>query len=665
MVRTPAIVLLLSFSFLFTISLFSQFVKKIALDPNENLNKIVQNERRAAQNRMQFKASQNTTNYDIKYHRLEWTVDPASDPASIIGNVTTYWEAVEPMSTIVFDLAGNMNVSQVVQRSTSLAFMHTGGELVITLPASQASGVLDSLTITYGGNPVSSGFGSFEQATHDKIPVLWTLSEPYGAMEWWPCKQDLIDKADSIDVIVTHPRFYDIHEYRTASNGVLISETVNGNTMTTHWKHAYPIPAYLIAIAVTNYSVYNDMAYAGTANEFPITNYVYPENLTEAKNITPVTATILEIYGDLFEMYPYADEKYGHAQFGRGGGMEHTTITFINMGSFFIRSLIAHELAHQWFGDKITCGSWEDIWLNEGFATYLEGLSREHIDGNEAFTDWKENTVSAITSENGGSVRCTDTTSVNQIFNGRLSYLKGAMLLHMLRYKLGDNDFYGAIRNYLSDPKLAFGYARTIDLQNHFEAQSGKDLDQFFADWYMGEGHPSYQIQWNQIGDNAYFLINQEQSHPSVSFFEMPLPIKLNGSGGESQWIRLENTENGQLIVENVSFPIASGEFDPEYELISANNTFTHSPSVGVGIDHNIEKGLRIYPNPINTLFTIESTNSDLFNVEITSLNSQQILIGEMEGTTHQIDLSSFQKGIYLITVRSKDFVTTRKIIKL
>ena len=339
---------------------------------------------------------------------------------------------------------------------------------------------------------------------------------PYGARDWWPCKQDLTDKADSIDVFVTHPRFYDTHEYKTASNGILVSETVTESNKTNHWKHGYPIPAYLIAFAVTNYSVYFDYAYEGTDNEFSIINYVYPESLADAQAQTAITADIMEIFGELFGMYPYADEKYGHAQFNWGGGMEHTTMSF--MGSFG-RSLIAHELAHQWFGDKITCGSWEDIWLNEGFATYLEALTRERIDGNEAFIAWRENTVSDITAKSDGSVRCSDTTDVSRIFDWRLSYQKSAMVLHMLRYKLGDADFFSAVQNYMADPELAFGYARTIDLQNHLEAQSGIDLDEFFADWYVGEGHPSYQLRWYQSGDSAYFLIHQENIAPLSVIF--------------------------------------------------------------------------------------------------------------------------------------------------
>jgi len=637
------------FTFLFILPLFAQHTKK------ENLKKLIKSERKAAQYRMNYRVNPNTTDYDIKYHRMEWTVDPSDNPAAISGTVTTYWEAKAPMNTITFDLMDELTVSQVVQRGTNLSFSAANNEVVITLPATQNTGVLDSLSITYSGNPPQSGFDSYVTSTHNGVPVLWTLSEPYGARDWWPCKQDLIDKADSIDVYITYPQFYNgSEEYKAASNGLLQSETVSGNMKTSHWKHRHPIPAYLVAMAVTNYSVYDDLAYEGTAQEFPITNYVFPENLTTVQTQTPVTADLIELYGNLFEMYPYADEKYGHAQFGWGGGMEHTTMTFMVS---FGRDLIAHELAHQWFGDKVTCGSWHDIWLNEGFATYLTGLSKEHLDGATAFYNWRAGKISSITSSPNGSVYCTDTTSVNRIFSGRLSYDKGSMVLHMLRYKLGDTDFFQGVTNYLDDPALSYGYAKTIDLQNHLEAQSGMDLDEFFADWFMGEGYPSYNIQWSQTGNTVYITVNQTQSHPSVSFFEMPLPIKLVGTNGETQMLRLENTSNGQLFTETVPFTVSSVVFDPDKQLISRNNSVTlTSGSLEV-------EDILAFPNPVGEQITIAT--ADGVTLESTVLfNSAGQLILKQDANQPVIHFSGIAKGIMILQINTDKGVYYRTLIK-
>lgn len=630
-----------------------------AQNAKENLESIIKSERRSAEARMHFKRNPNTTDYDVKYHRMEWTVDPGSSPAYISGDLTTYWEATEPMNDVTFDMADNLNVVAVVQRGSSLAFSHANDEIVITLPTTQNTSVLDSLTITYNGNPVSSGFGSFEQSTHSGIPILWTLSEPYGAMGWWPCKQDLIDKADSIDVYVTHP-FASAggQQYKTAANGLLMSEVVNGPITVSHWKHKYPIPAYLVAIAVTNYAIYDDIAYQGTSDEFPVTNYVYPEDLSYAQSSTPITVDMIENFGDLFEMYPYADEKYGHAQFGWGGGMEHTTMSF--MGSFS-EGLIAHELAHQWFGDKITCGSWEDIWLNEGFATFLTGLTWEHLYGESSYKSWRNDKINSITSYAGGSVFCTDTTSVSRIFHSRLSYNKGSMVLHMLRFKLGDTDFFQGIQNYLADPDLAFGYAKTIDLQNHLEAASGMDLTEYLADWFMGEGYPSYQIQWGQNANDLFIQVDQTQSHGSVSYFEMPIPLKVFGTGGEELWLSLENTSNGQRFTENVGFTIQGIQFDPDKQIISKNNTVVNNPNLG--IEEAVIEGILPITNPVREYLNIHTT-SDVSLLKTSIYNSLGQKIFEENSDNNSLDVSSLSSGIIILHLTTDKGVFYQKLIK-
>ncbi len=626
--------LILSFFVLFYCLSFGQKKEEI---PFDFLNKVVHFEKTGAAKKINFKANPNTTNYDLKYHRLEWTVDPSVD--KIEGNVTSYFVAKANLNTVTFDLSNNMVVSKVIQRGVELSFsQNTDDELVINLPSVQQNGVLDSLTITYAGNPISSGFGSFETNVHgpSNTPILWTLSEPYGAKGWWPCKQDLIDKIDSIDVYIKHPKIY-----KAASNGLLLSETLNGLQSTTHWKHRYPIPAYLIAIAVTNYTVYKDHVSNGN---FDVINYVYPESLNDAKAGTAITPQIMDLYGSLFELYPYSDEKYGHAQFGWNGGMEHTTMTFMGGWS---RSLIAHELAHQWFGNKITCGSWEDIWLNEGFATYLDGLVVENFDGDNAFHSWKENLVSNITSQNGGSTFVDDTTSVNRIFSGRLTYRKGAMILNMLRYKLGDEDFFQAVKNYLSDKNLAFGYAKTNDLIMHLESVSGMDLSEFFSDWFYGEGYPSYDVNWHQNATNniVRFNVNQSQSHSSVSFFEMPLPVRVNGAGGESEIVRLEVSENAQTFNTEIPFEIVSIEIDPETQLISKNNNVT----LGVDIE-KLQNDITIYPNPVQSSLSI-ANNSYVMIKKITIYDVLGRIVMEENNPTSKISLNKLNFGIFLIKI--------------
>lgn len=640
--------LFLSFSLLFSsLSLFSQ---------DFDTKYISEAEAKSASSHFVGARNMNTNNYDLKYHRLELNVDPSE--SFISGKVTSHFEAKESIATVVFELVNNMTVSEVKQRGVSLSFtQNNDDEVVITLPQIQQQGVLDSLSISYSGNPVSSGFGSFEVTTHNGDPVLWTLSEPFGAKAWWPCKQDLIDKVDSVDFYITTPRFNPSNEeYVAVANGLEMNQTIQGDNKTTHYHHGYPIPAYLMAIAVTNYTVYSHTV-ENNGSPFEIVNYVYPEDLSYAQQRTPVTVDIMNLFADKFEPYPYADEKYGHAQMGWGGGMEHTTVSF--MGNFS-RGLIAHELGHQWFGDKVTCGSWQDIWLNEGFATYMSGMVYENLDGNDDFRSWKQGQINSATDYSGGSVYvpAQDTTSVNRIFSGRLSYDKASMVVHMLRKKLGDANFFQGATNYLNDPALTFGYAKTEDLKRNMEAVSGEDLTEFINDWIYGEGYPSYTIMWNQANSGSINVkISQTQSHSSVSFFEAPVTLRLKGSQGESLDVVLNNTSNEQTFQPPVDFTVQRVQFDPEFDLISRNNNVVLGTT-----DLDLANKIVLYPNPTDGMVNIQKPN-DLEIEEIRIYNALGQLISSQE-FSENLDLSKFSNGIIFIQLETAKGVINKTIVK-
>lgn len=596
---------------------------------------------------LEFQANSNTGNYDITYNRLELTVNPAQQ--FISGIVTAYFVAKEDLNSIVFDLADTMNVSQVLFYGNPLSFDHLGDELIINFPNTIPETALEAVTIHYSGIP-DDPQESFTTHTHSGVPALFTLSQPYGAKEWWPCKQDLNDKIDSIDVFIKAPA-----TYTAVSNGVQQSVELDGlGNKITHFQHNYPIPAYLVAIAVTNYQTFTQIA--GTApNTFPIINYFYPENFNTASQQVAVTLPIMNLFEEKFGTYPYADEKYGHAQFAWGGGMEHTTVSF--MGGFS-RNLIAHELAHQWFGNKVTCGSWQDIWINEGFATYLTGLSIEHLDGEEAFISWKTGLVENIASQNGGSayIPASDTLSVNRVFSSRLTYNKGAMILNMLRFKLGDDVFFQAVNNFLNDENLAFSYAKTPDLQYHFEQASGLDLDEFFNDWVYKQGFPTYTIQGQSIGSGQVEItIYQSQSHSSVSFFEMLVPIRLFGNEGQFLDVVLEHTSNGQQFIVDVPFSVTEIIFDVKKDLISKNNQ-AHFSVDDLGLNE-----LSVYPNPTDgKLFLVVPSGIEVEKVSFYDLNGKKVL-----ETSYQTEwnISHFSEGIYLMDIQTNQTTTQRKII--
>ncbi len=613
---------------------------------------IAEAEMKSASQILDIEVNPNTLNYDITYHKLEFTVNPGATTKFISGKVTTTYTALANMNTITFDMANELTVSAVKKGTTNLTFAESGNnELVITLPATQTAGTAATIEVTYSGTPPNNGMGSFEKTTHNGSPIIWTLSEPFGARDWWPCKQDLNDKINSIDVFITNPS-----QYVAVSNGVEPAPPViSGANKTTHFHHGYPIPAYLIAIAVTNYSVYNQVG--GTEpNTYPIINYIYPENLATAQSQLDVTPEILNFYETLFELYPFRNEKYGHAQFSWGGGMEHTTVSFMVN---FNRQLIAHELGHQWFGDKVTCGTWKDIWLNEGFATYLASLVIENFDGLDAFVIDKQEMIDNITSQPGGNLYLTDAqaTNVGRIFSSRLSYDKGAMVLEMLRFKLGDAAFFQGVRNYLADPNLAYDYAVTTDLQAHLEAVYGQSLTEFFSDWVYNQGYPTYNITAQNWGaGQAKFTVNQFQSDPSVSFFEMPVPVRVYGVAGQTADLVLDNTFDGQEILKLVPFPITAVEFDPERHLISANSSITLGNQA-----FDLEKAIAIYPNPGSEIVNIQMPNTtNLEKVIIYNNLGQKV----MENSSLTFSVSQLATGVHYFDIQTTDGTFHKKFIK-
>jgi aminopeptidase N len=616
-------------------------------------SKIAEAERKSAKKKMNLEVNSNTQNYDITYHKLEFNVDPAI--YSIAGKITTTYTALANMNTLIFDLSNTLIVSSVKINNVSLAFTQNTNELIITLPATQLLGSQATVEVVYSGAPPQNGFFAFTSTTHgpSNTPVIYTLSEPFGARDWWPCKQDLNDKINSIDVYITAPS-----QYISVSNGIEPeAPVINGNLKTTHFRHNYPIPAYLICMAVTNYTIINQTAGVGP-NAYPIINYIYPESDNSSLRTQILqTPLLLNYFSSLLENYPFATEKYGHAQFGWGGGMEHTTVSFmVNFG----RQLIAHEMAHQWFGDKITCGTWKDIWLNEGFATYFAALAVENFDGPAAFVTEKANMIGSITSAANGALYLTDAEAliVDRIFDYRLTYTKGAMVMHMLRFKLGDAVFFQGLRNYLADSNLAFKYAVTTDLKSHLEAVYGSSLTEFFNDWVYNQGYPIYNVTvQNTNPGQARITVAQTTSHTSVSFFEMPVPIRLLGASGQTQDVVVNNTVNGEQFNVSVPFTVTGVQFDPTKNIISRMSMATLENT-----NFNIDNAIQIFPNPSSTTIAVSiRENIEIENAVFYSVLGQKIMETKSQKSW---DISSFSSGIHFLTIQTNKGTKQFKFVK-
>lgn len=523
---------------------------------------VSQMERRAFEKKMRFNSKDTLENFDVIYQRLDVKLQP--EKRFISGTSTIEFKALKPLNSITLDLAQELEVSKVLLNKKSIRFLRNKNKLIPILNKEVKAGALETIEVVYKGVPPTKS-ESFSLAKHNEKPVLWTLSEPFGAKDWFACKDVLHDKIDSLDVFITTPSIY-----TAVANGLEQSQkNIDGGMKITHFKHRYPIPAYLVAVAVSDYKIYTQQA--GNGNKtFPIVNYLYPETFEKSVEQVSVTPKIMDLFENLFGTYPFYKEKYGHVQSEIGGGMEHTTVSL--MGNFS-RGLIAHELAHHWFGDKVTCATWNNIWLNEGFAEYLSGLTVEHLDGKYAFVNWRNNKIESITSLPSGNLYLNDEQAkdASRIFDGRITYNKGSMVVHMLRYVLGDEIFFAAIKNYLNDSKLAYATAVTSDLQKHLESVSGKNLNSFFKQWVYGSGFPVYTAKAKPTKSNKINLsIQQTTSDAGISFFDMPLEVLIVGKNDEKQTVVIHPKEKNQNF--EIDFPFSSVEkivIDPNQNIIA------------------------------------------------------------------------------------------------
>ncbi len=594
----------------------------------------------------------NTLNYDLQYVRLELDLDPTQQYIS--GIVTSYFKMLQNSPDIYFDLKNNLTVSNVKYHGQDLTFQQlSSDEIRIYFPSTLSAQTTDSLSINYSGIPSTVEQAFVATTTPAGDPILATLSEPFGAKQWWPTKQSMNDKIEKLDIKISTPA-----QYTVGSNGKLMSETILGNgKKLTYWQTNYPIPAYLFALGISNYTKLNSTI-TTTNSSFPFLNYVYPSWATaDTQSKLDWTAISMQTFEDHFGLYPYRNEKYGHMQFNWGGGMEHATMT--SMGYYGL-DLIAHELAHQWFGDKLTCGAWNDIWLNEGFATMGEYVVYEKLLMSPAqFQSYLQNEMNDITSAPDGSVYIPNSDlNSGRIFNARLTYTKGGYVLRMIKWILGDDQFYAMLKAYQSNPAFEYNYVKTNDFRDFLSSYTGRDFTDFFNDWIYGEGYPIYQIRWTQnpTSKKLTFQVGQTRSSSSVSFFELPLPIKVSGSGGQTAYFVLDHTSNNQYFTQDVNFDVTNVTFNYEKQIITKGSTVTKDNNLAVN-DIN-QKNIIVYPNPAKSFIKISGLQKST-DYEIFSVDGKFIKKG-ISNPDSEINISTLVKGTYVLKFNNQSV----KIIK-
>lgn len=564
----------------------------------------------------EFQETKNQGLIDARYYKLEMEIK--YEPTDIEASVTAVFTSLtNNLTSIELNLENSLHVDSVA--GAGITFSHQYDLLKIALDRTYTLNEDIEIIVYYSGTPSQMDWRSFQyDFMSSGTPMVWTLSEPYGARIWWPCKDTPADKADSVDIIITVPASQVV-----GSNGTLISETNNDNmTKTFHWHEQYPIATYLVSLVAGEYSHFQDFYDYGGDEPMLLDYYVYPDELTRAQNIFTEMHDYLDALIYYFGPYPFIEEKYGHARYNWGGAMEHQTLTSIGQVNPNWRYIYVHELGHQWFGDLVTCASWTDIWLNEGFASYSEALYAEwagflgHPPGIDAYHAY----MATQDYREGGTIHIADTSLVSNIFN-RIVYDKGSWILHMLRGMMDDSVFFDIIKTYAWDTRWTYGSVRTENFQEICESKSGLDLDNFFNQWLYYPYFPDYKYSWiakAEEGGQYNIKITIEQIQNSI-VYDMPIElIFLFPNGGDTSLI----IQNNQYI-QDYSFLF---EEKPQSLLFDPNHWILRYAQEDVS--GSFSSNILIGPNP----FPNASSQSATINILHNGQTSQKVEVFDILG---------------------------------
>ena len=597
--------------------------------------------------------------YDVKYYKLDIALE--SNSLNVSGSV---WmrarvgaQALDSLAFELYRAASSTGAtllidSVVVNGRRSPGIRRAGGDATAALAVAAPANSLVDARIYYRGTApsgnsaaIGNGLSARSQVRYggSSFPynVTWSLSEPFSAYEWFPCKQVLTDKADSSDVWVTTTL-----PNKVGSNGVL-TRTVPllNNKVRYEWKSRNPIAYYLISVAVAPYIEYVNYAQPTGGPRIPIVNYVYNQGtLNYFQAELDRTPGFIESFSNQFGLYPFANEKYGHSMAPMGGGMEHQTMTTQDGFTF---TLTAHELAHQWWGDNVTCASWEDIWLNEGFASYGEYLSLQAFGTPVAARNWMDS-AHGLAQNLQGSLYVADTTSVGRIFDYYLTYKKGGAVVHMLRYLLNDDaKFFRALRTFQT--RYGGSTARTIDLQRVFEAEAGQPLGYFFQQWFRGNGYPTFNGRWNQGGNNFVLRVTETVSSPSQTpFFKTDVDYRLTFANGTTQTVRLHQSQPVQTFAFPVAGTVTSVAIDPDQWILNTPaSAATRDNTLLASKAATALAPLLLYPNPCRDLLQLGPLPAARTTAEALDATGRVVLRQTVLAAHPHLDTRNLAAGLY------------------
>ncbi|MFC2101384.1 M1 family aminopeptidase [Bacteroidota bacterium] len=569
------------------------------------------------------------------------------------------------LNSIILNANNNsLQINSVSMAGTS--FTHTGNLLTIQLDQTYNPGDTVDVGINYHHNDVS------DNAFYASNGFVFTDCEPEGARKWFPCWDKPSDKA-KLDMTVKVPS-----NVKIGSNGALADSTLSADTLWYHWVSEHNIATYIMVLTgKVNFNL--DIVYwhkLSNPNDSTPIRFYY----NNGENPEPMEEIILPMcdwFSENFCEHPF--QKDGFATLNNEfswGGMENQTLTSL-CPNCWSESLIAHEFAHQWFGDMITCATWADIWVNEGFATWSEAFWYESYAGYNAYkADINGNASSYLNNNPGWAISepewAVNTPPSNVMFNYAITYAKGSTILHMLRYVLGDSLFFEVMQTYSNDPDLKYYSAHIPDFMEIVNDITGEDYDWFFNQWIYEPNHPQYQNTYNfvDLGTGQWkvnFYTEQIQSDPE--FFKMPMEVKIRFMDLSDTVVTVMNDANGQYFSWIFDVRPVYFQFDP------GNNIVIKQQSTILGVPDNQPATSKVHlyqnvPNPAEQTTTIKyqvdedmAVNLSLFDMTGRLVNT--LVNGQVSTGIHEFTLNcnSLKPGVYQYILTANGERYTRKLV--
>lgn len=450
-----------------------------------------------------------------------------------------------------------MEVTEVLEEGSAVPYRHHGDLLRISPPSGLSAGETRTFQISYAGVPADGliiGSNQYDDRT------FFGDNWPSRARHWLPVVDHLSDKA-TVEFRVQAPA-----EYEVVSNGALVSDSMAGNMRWSHWRTDVPLPPKVMVIGVADFAVDT----ASTVDGVPVQSWVYPESRNVGFKELGQAPPILRFFEENLGPYPY--EKLANVQSTtRYGGMENAAAIFYSEEAVADdeddTSLIAHEIAHQWFGNTVTETDWPHLWLSEGFATYLTGLYLEHAEGEERLAEYMASARDRVIGfyEENPSRPVVDTTYSDpmELLNPN-SYQKGAWVLHMLRREVGTDTFWEGLRAYYD--RYRNQNASTRDFRAVMEDVSGQKLGWFFDQWTRRAGHPVVEGTWRYDAQDNTCTVTLQQTQDGAPF-RLPVDIQIEDGSAHTTTISLRNREESTRV-DCPSEP-TSVTIDPDTDLLA------------------------------------------------------------------------------------------------